>query len=108
MMKMLLTAVAAIALAGAAHAQQTPAPSTPSTDVAPTSSAAPASRDAAAEAAGGYQPSSPALSSTPAPGQDVVANPSPSVDQAYPAPAAKAHYPWCSRTIKDECRQRGG
>ena len=109
-MKILLTAVAALALAGTAYAQQTPAPATPpATDAtSATPAAAPASRDAAAEAAGGYTPAQPALSAPPAPGADVIAAPSPPVDQAFPAPAPRKSYPWCSRTIRDECRQRGG
>src|SRR4051812_38595196 len=111
-MKMLLTAVAALALAGTASAQQTSAPSNPQTATgaqagASAMPAGSASRDAAAEAAGGYQPSQPALSDTPAPGAAVITTPSPSVDQAYPAPAPK-RYPMCSRAITDSCRQRGG
>src|SRR5205814_9737960 len=42
------------------------------------------------------------LNAPPAPGADVIAAPSPSVDQACPAPAPRKSYPWCSRTIRED------
>lgn len=44
----------------------------------------------------------------PAPGQQVIVNPSPPVNQAFPPPPPKAEYPVCSRTVTDGCVQRRG
>lgn len=43
----------------------------------------------------------------PAPGGGNMVSQRPSaVDQTFPAPAPKADYPWCSRTVTDSCKQR--
>ncbi|WCM28075.1 hypothetical protein NDN01_03875 [Sphingomonas sp. QA11] len=62
----------------------------------------------AADPVGGYQPSQPALSGTPQPGVKPVFVQAPSPDQAFPPPAALAHYPICKRGQFDKCMQRGG
>ncbi len=55
--------------------------------------------------AGGYQPSQPAISGTPAPGQTVTYQPAMSPAQAYPAPPAMETYPICKKGQYDKCRQ---
>ena len=60
------------------------------------------------EPRGGYMPSTPAMSGTPAPGDTVVVMPSRSPSEAFPAPAPLKHYPICKRGQFDNCRQRGG
>lgn len=51
--------------------------------------------------------SDPGMTSGPAPtGGQVVFQQPPTVEQAFPPPAAKENYPFCSRTVTDACRQR--
>lgn len=57
---------------------------------------------------GGYQPSTPALSGQPAPGQSVVFQAAKSPSEAYPPPAPLESYPICKKGQYDKCRQRGG
>ena len=57
---------------------------------------------------GGYQPTQPALSGTPAAGQTPQFQAAPSPSQAFPAPAPLASYPICKKGQYDKCRQRGG
>ena len=57
---------------------------------------------------GGYQPSTPTLSGSPLPGQQVIFRQGMSPDQAYPAPAPLAEYPVCTRGQTDKCRNPGG
>ena len=47
-----------------------------------------------------------APTSPPAGAPNVVFQQPQSVDQAFPAPAPKASYPVCSRTVTDACKQR--
>lgn len=49
------------------------------------------------------QPGMAGTGTTPG-GGNVVFQPA----QAAPAPAAQTSYPLCSRTVRDQCRQRGG
>jgi hypothetical protein len=57
---------------------------------------------------GGYMPSTPALSGTPMPGQQVIFQQSKTPAEAYPAPAPLKSYPICKKGQYDNCRQRGG
>lgn len=110
----LIALAAALALTGtAAIAQEapatTPAPAdtaAPATTPAPTDTAA--APTAGEDPAGGYQPSTPALSGQPAPGQQVIFQASKSPTEAYPPPAPMQSYPICKRGQFDNCRQRGG
>ncbi len=62
----------------------------------------------AAETAGGYQPSAPAMMGTPAPGATVVFRPAPTPDQAFPPPPPMKSYPPCKRGQYDNCKNPGG
>lgn len=96
----LIALAAALAMTGtAAIAQDTTAPAE-----APAPSAAPAGETPA----GGYQPSTPALSGQPAPGQQVIFQAAKSPAEAYPPPAPMESYPICKKGQYDKCRQRGG
>ncbi|WP_066480782.1 MULTISPECIES: hypothetical protein [unclassified Sphingomonas] len=75
---------------------------------ASTSPMTPAPAADAADPAGGYMPSGPALQGTPQPGAKVIVQQSVSPDQAFPAPAPMEKYPLCKRGQYDNCRQRGG
>ena len=55
--------------------------------------------------AGGYEPSTPAMSGTPAPGATVRFQPAPSPSQACPPPAPKESYPICKKGQYDGCMQ---
>jgi hypothetical protein len=55
--------------------------------------------------AGGYAPSGPAISGTPAPGATVTFQPAPPPSQAFPPPAPKAEYPICKKGQYDGCMQ---
>ena len=57
---------------------------------------------------GGYQPTTPPLSGTPAAGQQVIFQPSPAPSVAFPPPAPMKEYPICKRGQTDDCMQRGG
>ena len=61
----------------------------------------------ATDPAGGYSPSQPAISGTPAPGQTVTYQPAASPSQAFPPPAAMESYPICKKGQYDKCRQAG-
>ena len=61
-----------------------------------------------ADPAGGYQPSQPATSGTPAPGATVRFQPAADPNTAYPPPAPLAKYPICKKGQYDNCMQRGG
>ena len=65
------------------------------------------SNNAAAAAGGGQQPANPPMSEPAAPGQPVIAAPSPSPDTALPAPAPLDHYPICKRGQFDKCMEPG-
>jgi hypothetical protein len=91
-MKLLIAAaVAVLATPAFAQDQSAPAPA-PATD-----QAAPM---------GGYQPASPPMSGTPAPGTTVRFQQAPSPSEAYPAPAAKDHYPPCRAGQHNGCTER--
>ena len=47
----------------------------------------------------------PPTAAAPTAGAKIV-QPGPSVEQAFPPPAPKADYPWCSRTVTDSCKNR--
>ena len=85
----------------------TPAAPTADQMAAPTPMAAPADPNAA-DPAGGYQPSAPAISGPVAPGATVVFRPAMTPDQAYPAPAPLKSYPVCKRGQYDNCKNPGG
>lgn len=94
--------------------QTTPAPA-PMTTPAPAPMAAPApaapmstTMAPAEPTAGGYQPSTPALSGTPQPGARVIFRAAPSPDVAYPAPQPLESYPVCRAGQTDKCRNPGG
>jgi len=57
-----------------------------------------------ADPMGGYQPATP-MPAVPA-GATVTFQQAPSPGEAYPAPAAMAHYPWCKPGQFDNCRER--
>lgn len=98
-MKLIALAAALALTGGAALAQDATAPAAPAT-----TEAAPTTEDPA----GGYQPTVPALSGQPQPGQQVIFQPSKSPTEAYPPPAPLAEYPICKKGQYDNCRQRGG
>lgn len=128
----LIALAAALALGGAAYAQdmstQAPPPPPPADQTAPADPAAPpppappadpaappppagdmtATGGAPTETKGGYMPSTPPLSGTPQPGATVRVQPSVSPSQAFPPPAPKAEYPVCKKGQTDGCRNRGG
>ena len=57
----------------------------------------------------GFQPSAPLFSTPPAPGQQVIFQPSTQTPtQAFPPPAPLESYPICKPGQFDKCRQRGG
>jgi hypothetical protein len=56
-----------------------------------------------ADPAAGYQPASP-MPAVPA-GATVTFQQAPSPGEAYPAPAAMDHYPWCKPGQFDNCRE---
>ena len=58
----------------------------------------------ASDPAGGYQPSTP-MPTVPL-GATVTFQQAPSPSEAYPAPAAMDHYPWCKPGQFDNCRER--
>lgn len=62
----------------------------------------------AAEQAGGYAPTAPAMSQPATPGATVTFQPSASPEQAFPPPAPLAHYPICKRGQTDKCMEPGG
>ena len=93
----LIVLVAALSLAGTAHAQQTSAQK----------AASPTNNEASK--LGGYAPAAPLFSGTPTPGAQVVFVPNPQTPtEAFPPPPPKASYPICKRGQFDGCRQRGG
>lgn len=134
----LIALTAALALAGAANAQNMPAQDTtmPSMDAAQTAQGQTPPADPSTQQTpmqggmqsqpmqggmqqqpmastgetpkGGYMPSAPALSGTPTAGAPVRVQASMSPSQAFPPPAPKAEYPICKRGQTDGCRQRGG
>lgn len=104
-MKNILALSALIALASPALAQDAAPAADPA---APAPVAAPAPAPDAPDPVGGYQPDHPALSGTPAPGQQVIFQAAPPPDVAYPAPAPLPSYPICKKGQFDNCRQRGG
>ena len=134
-MKLILLAAAAI-VATPALAQTTPTdpatnapasggmqsmPSSPDTATAPaptTTDTMPAQSmpaqsgaamsNQAGDPVGGYQPSAPPMSGPMQPGATVRFQQAPTPDQAYPAPAAMAHYPVCKPGQFDKCMQGPG
>lgn len=86
----------------------TPAPADQTATPAPTDPTATPPATDAATPAGGYQPSTPALTGTATPGVQPIFRPAPTPDQAYPAPAPKAEYPVCKKGQYDGCRQVEG
>lgn len=48
----------------------------------------------------------PTATTPAAPSTGVVFQQPATVDQAFPPPAPKAEYPWCSKTVTDGCKQR--
>jgi len=106
-MKALLLATA-LAFGGTAAAQDMTAPAAPqqtSPMSTPTVEQEPLT---GGDPIGGYQPAAPPMSAPPAPGQQVIFQPSVSPSQAYPPPAPLQSYPICKRGQYDNCRQRGG
>ena len=95
----LIALATALAVAGTAAAQVTPAPATPQT---------PAATQTMDDPVGGYQPTTPPMTTPPPPGATVVFKQSASPSEAYPAPAPMAEYPICKKGQYDNCRQRGG
>lgn len=86
------------------------APAAPMADPAPAAPMEPAAPMAPATATGddpvgGYQPPAPPAIT---PGATVRFQQSPSIEQAYPAPAPLKSYPICKKGQYDNCRQRGG
>lgn len=55
---------------------------------------------------GGYAPATPPMAGPAPTGATVQFVPSQSPDQAFPAPPAQAHYPWCRPGQFDNCRER--
>lgn len=98
-MKLIALAAALALSGGAALAQDAAAPAAPAT-----TEATPAAQDPT----GGYQPTAPAMSAQPQPGQQVIFQPSKSPSEAYPPPPAMADYPVCKKGQYDNCRQPGG
>lgn len=47
-----------------------------------------------------------ALQGSVTPGQPVQFVPAPPPDQVFPPPPPKQDVPWCSKTVKDGCKQR--
>ncbi|GAA0734258.1 hypothetical protein [Sphingomonas japonica] len=85
-------------------------PSTPPTGTPPSSTMPmnqPMTSMSGDDPAGGYMPSQPALSGPATAGATVRFQPSPSPDQAFPAPAPLAEYPVCKAGQTDGCRNRG-
>lgn len=58
--------------------------------------------------AGGYQPSTPPMQGTPAPGATVRFQAAPDPNTAFPPPAPMQNYPVCKKGQYDKCIQRGG
>jgi hypothetical protein len=83
-----------------------PAPPSDATTAAPTTASPQAMTTG--DPVGGYQPTQPALSGTPAAGQTPQFQAAQSPAQAFPAPAPLASYPVCKKGQYDKCRQRGG
>jgi hypothetical protein len=127
----LIALTVALALGGAAYAQdmstQAPPPPPAADQTAPADPAAPPppapaptqgdmsatggapmAGGAPTETKGGYMPSTPPLSGTPQPGATVRVQPSMSPSQAFPPPAPKTEYPVCKKGQTDGCRNRGG
>ncbi|WP_147417683.1 hypothetical protein [Sphingomonas cavernae] len=107
-MKKLIFA-AALMMSGAALAQQTPPaeqmpPPAPDAAQTPMPEAPPVPDPTQTP----MPPPPPADSSTAAPpaGEAKQFGTPPTVEQKYPAPAPKAEYPWCSKTVTDGCKQR--
>ncbi|HTG37844.1 hypothetical protein [Sphingomonas sp.] len=108
----LIALTAALALGGAAYAQdmstQTPPAGGGMAQTAPAPmNEQPATATGATETPGGYMPSTPPMSGTPQAGAPVRVQASMSPTQAFPPPAPKAEYPVCKRGQTDGCRQRG-
>ena len=61
--------------------------------------------DANSTPMGGYQPSTPPMSSPMQPGATVQFHQSASPSQAFPAPAPMANYPTCKRGQTDHCME---
>lgn len=107
-MKALLLATALIAAPVIAQdAAQTPPPvgSGQGAPGQPAPTTDPAT-DAANSAAAATAAAEPGPTAAPPAGSQVVFQQPPSVDQAFPPPAPKESYPWCSRTVTDGCKQR--
>ncbi|MEZ0494700.1 hypothetical protein [Sphingomonas sp. IW22] len=129
----LIALTAALAMSGAAYAQNmspqtAPAGSTmgqtPPATATPAPTAQPMQGDmstqqqpmngqpmtgtGATETKGGYMPSTPPMSGMAQPGATVRVQPSMSPSQAFPPPAPKGEYPICKKGQTDGCRQRGG
>lgn len=58
--------------------------------------------------AGGYQPNTPPMQGTPAPGATVRFQQAPDPNTAFPPPAPMQNYPVCKKGQYDKCIQRGG
>jgi len=63
---------------------------------------------AAADPAGGYQPSTPPIQGSPAPGATVRFQAAPDPNTAFPPPPPMQKYPVCKKGQYDNCIQRGG
>lgn len=108
-MKALLLATALLAAPVIAQdAAQTPppAPAAPATDPAQPAPNPDPATDAANASAAATAAAEPGPTTPPPAGSQVVFQQPPSVDQAFPPPAPKAEYPWCSKTVTDGCKQR--
>ncbi|MFL9842436.1 hypothetical protein ABS767_15810 [Sphingomonas sp. ST-64] len=97
-MKLIALAAALALSGGAALAQDATAPADPAASQTMT----------VEEPMGGYQPTTPAMSAQPQPGQQVIFQASKSPTEAYPPPPPMAEYPICKKGQYDNCRQRGG
>lgn len=97
-MKWIVLASALALGSGAAIAQDAPAPDPTQTTAAADST----------DPVGGYQPSAPPLASPPPAGAQIVFNPSPAPNVAFPPPPPMDKYPVCKKGQYDNCIQRGG
>jgi len=116
-MKALLLATALVAAPLIAQTAPEPTPqtqptgdrATTPTESAPTEPGQPAPGAVPAEGANATAADQVPASQVPAPPAapgGVVFQQPPSVEQAFPPPAAKESYPVCSKTVTDGCRQR--